>query len=811
MSTDFERLVASLKGSQHQKLKNTVSRMAVKYRVPNSIKESLPSWVQQLKNRRTALTDELLLTLLTEAMKSISKHGISELSDTAGFDSTSLQNGTIKSSLRFAIRIATRDCDLTTHKQLLEALKQPVTQWYTELRQINQACIDRHKKRMRACVKGLDHSQDIASFLGYLSQVFQYRQVPIQFHATPLHTSHKSLGDTSRREINAHTDGSAIYLPSHLASTPDQQLNEFFLVAYLTAHEYLHLAAGSFDFSFKSMRGKRIFRSLRPLRNNFKARNAAGRLSRELHDKLLKDGFNVEVVQSQPMPDIAKFCSHFPNSQLAHSLLNALEDGRLEDLIKRRLPGLSAINRAHNALYHQEVVPSSMNYSSITNLVNAIGMYAAQRPVDARLKAVHADCFEEAKKIVDKLRNKQLKSVYDSAIATRKLYLLLEASIEKQALTDVRLSVSMMPLFDIEEIAVRKKIAESGETSNLRESGGRQYKDNPDYAVEEPGIWLPEWSDHQLVQRSTHVRLNDFEAGQTYPLLPSIQQPVPDLRLIRNSMTNGHDRHWHSNGAYLATERFAEYRASRRSGVDGFPVAFDLRQKSPSMKWTLLFDLSISMETPRYGLESETPIQRAIQYGVWLAAGLEAQGVEVEAYGAVSGGKKLCQLYRLPTPVSKSIPLLRCRGAGGFRIGALIRSIAGAYPELAMRPFQGDHRLSVFTDGDPTYVALRAEHLFERLHRDNCGPCTSRHRCKIEHAINGVEARGQEFDLFESLRYGLADTGHAMRETRQLIQTDLCLCGPPVNEEVFNQFIGEERWINLSVTNVLSLLEKQSF
>jgi len=256
----------------------------------------------------------------------------------------------------------------------------------------------------------------------------------------------------------------------------------------------------------------------------------------------------------------------------------------------------------------------------------------------------------------------------------------------------------------------------------------------------------------------------------------------------------GHDRQCRHTGPYLASDRLAEYRINRLAGRFDTCLHYDLVEDRVPLRVTLLFDLSISMESPRHALGGQTPIQRAIQYATWLTAGLEAQGIETDAYGAVDGGARLCQLFRLPSPVSQSIQMLRCRGAGGFRLGAFIRAIASSPPELEMSKPVAEHKLLVFTDGDPGYLAMSHEQLFVDLHKSNCPNCTSRHRCKIEQAVGAINARREFGSIFQPLGYGLTDIGDAIQSTNPRTTVEVLLFSGSTKAENFDHFLGAEFW-----------------
>lgn len=747
--------------------------------LPAAIKSRLPGWLRQISRRRPNLSISLLFAILSAFAKSI-------IAD-QGLTPTKA----LRDRLRLAVRIACKDPDQTTIEHLMAVLSGPADQYATELPNVLQQAQIRFMGRMAAAVNASELSEAVRQFVSYLSEITGYRTVPVRFDAKPDDVKTLNPQTAARSSIQAYTDGSTIHLPACLASTNMPDLNQAFLACYLTAHEYLHLAAGSYRFSFKSPRGRRLFRLLRRWRDNLKRRSPADGISYDLRSKLEREGFSTSAIDIKAVPDIARLFMHFPNQNLAQWLFNALEDGRLESLIARRWPGLSRIHRAHEAIYAVEVCPSPFASAAAENLINAVGMFAADRTVRARISRSHHSCFEAAKREIEKLRELPRRSVYDSALTTRRLYLLLEKHFGEQ-LESEDFKRIFRPDVDMEELAVRLLLVEREDEPDLYDNHGSASSDDS-YKVKEPGIWLPEWNGKELQERRVHVKVQPFEPSKQYPLLPPLAFPFPSLDLKRSRRTGGAQRRWNADGPFLATERFAEYRAQCRAGMSDMQLNYNLQQTQAPLKVTLLIDLSISMEAPRHCLDGDTAIARAIQAGMWLATNLEAQRIEVEAYGGIDGGPKLCQLRELPKPVSRYIPSLRCMGAGGFRLGAFIRAISQAPPELGMKPFQGRHVLFVLTDGDGGYLPTSKEGIVADLHKNHCPGCTSRHRCRVEHARGGIDARPSAFGSpFQSRGYELADTCNSM--SGAAVDAYLAVFNDQINKNQLDSSLGPNKW-----------------
>ncbi|MCA9091031.1 MAG: hypothetical protein KDA90_20610 [Planctomycetaceae bacterium] len=615
-------------------------------------------------------------------------------------------------------------------------------------------------------------AEEITRFVQYLSRVTGHPAVPVRFDAFDPKDKTCTADSAARSEIRAYCDGHAIHLPpylavagAHLVPSADasaghasaRELNAVFLAYYLTLHEFLHLALGSWNFNFKSKRGKLIFRKLRPRRRNLQSRGLEC-VSSTILDKLRQEGIRLEAVDIRTKPDLATLWLHFPNPQLAQWLFNAIEDGRIESTIARRWPGLWHIHRIIQVMYADEVCPTAKGTSPIQSLINAIGMYAAERVLRVEMRREQAEVFGKAQKILTRLRDLPRRSVYDSIAATIRIYSLLENELSEN-LQSFELG-AFRPVLDAEEIALRLELSKKSDDPSVYESedaGG-----NSNYEVTHPGVWLPEWNGVESQEHTTHVSLHRLTPTPIASPQTQLMAAFPPLPLDRRTSLSGGRRRWHHDGQHLETERLPSIIPYLQLGYLPPPINFDSISERVPIKVTLLIDLSISMEAPRYCLGGETPISRATQAATWMARHLEALGVELAAYGAVDGGSRLCQLYEVPQPVSRFLPSVRCIGQGGFRLGAFIRAISQSPAELGMTPFHGRHILLVFTDTDHGYLSFKDESVFERLQNSNCPTCTTRHRCRVEMAAGAINARvNTNIRIFAPVAYELGDIDDA--------------------------------------------------
>ena len=701
---------------------------------------SLHVWTDRVTWRRKPLTNAIMSELIEAMLTGLSREGNRPLRVTSG------ERLRIRNLFRYATRLASKNTSHRATEELLEALRAgpPLPGWEsgdprTILGPVARRAAERHGLRVRAAVFGSDCREQVESFIRYLSRCTGYRMVPVSFGISLTRSPEATPATAASLPAVAYTDGTVIHLPFCVASTPDRELNRAYLASYLVAHQYLRFVAGSYRIDLSSPCGHRLAHRLRPLRR--RQRISWRQLSDDVFRQLEDLGFKKSVIEPPGIHGIGLFLQHFRDMRLAFRLFYALEDGRLEMLIRQRWPGLAVIHGAHDRLESREVIPSSRFDSPVRSLVRAVLAYAAGRCRIMRLTAAHRGAYERAKTIVDRARMPCPSTVYDSAEATADLYELLESVVPVANESDDWHDITCVyehqaPLAcnstfqSVLGIAVRASLATTHPGGDDLPASGAVRRPASRYWVTMPGVWLPEWDGGRLVSRAVHVKAYPFEPSKNYRPLPMLVRP---LRVKTGPRRHGWGtRRWDPGGPFLAPEWLAQHRAGVKSGRLGTTLHYRRDDHDSALKVTLLFDLSISMEAPRRSLEGDTPIRRAIQFGTWLAGNLESQGVEVAAYGGIDGGRRRCELFELCRPVSRSIGSLRCVGAGGFRIGAFVRAIATAPELLGMKPVSCDHKILILTDGQPGYLRDSSEAFYAGLHRDRCGTCTKRYRCTYE-------------------------------------------------------------------------------
>ena len=752
---------------RHLEAQRITTQIESKYpNLPTSVRKAMSSWIRQIFRRHPKMSILLVRTLAASIAQTLSS------------ESEPLHYLGVRDCLRFAVRILSKDCDESTFAAVMSSLKCPSPDWARALNIAHLQALHRFHGRRNSAVSTANLFGHITQFIRYVSQVTGHPVAPVRFDAIRNSDRNLDPATAARSEIHAYCDGQTLHLPpcfavarrdetrdsgsdQDLAQSQSRELNAIFVAYYLSLHEFLHLALGSWKFSFKSRRGKLIFRQLRPWRSIWKSQQSDG-ISMKLRVRLQREGILVAALKTQKASDLVNLWRHFPNSQLAQWIFNAVEDGRIESTVERHWPGLWQIHRVIQDSYATEVRPTAACQTPLEQLVNAIGMLAADRVMRVKISREHIDAFEKAQRWLTRQKKKPRRSVYDSVRTTIKLYKLLEqAAGDAQVLGELE---TFRPDVDGEEIAVRMELAERQDSLDVYDQSNRGRDGHFD--VKDKGIWLPEWDRRTLIEQKTHVSLKLLSSSQPQPQLPPLTLAFPPVELNRMKARLKGSRHWHDYGRFLATDRLAMQAPYRSAGVIPFPINYDFVADRIPLKVTILIDLSISMEAPRHCLDGDTPLSRAIQGASWVTRHLEALGVEVAGYGACDGGPRMCQLFEVPRPVSRFLPAVRGVGVGGFRVGAFIRAISRNPVELGMRPFQGRHILMIFTDTDRHYISMSNESLFETLQKSNCPACSSRDRCKVESGDGAINSRNNELDwLFAPPAYELADIDHAVSET----------------------------------------------
>ena len=749
--------------------------------IHHTLAAALPIWIRRIRKRRSRLTRTMLIKFTTKMLKSCGPSS-----------SDARERRLFRDKLFYGARILHHHGDATSVVDMLTRLHPHDVGELSDLRSVHDAAKQRLRDRVTSAIYSPDYARDIDGVIQYLSTCTGYRVVKVRFDAKPDGIDKLDATIAAKREISAYTDGDIIHLSPWLASTASHDLNQGMLTLFLVVHEYLHMAAGSYEFSFKSNPGRLLYRKLRPRRATLKQNSSGDAITHQLRAKLESEGINVDALSLKKSPDLIRLVQTLRQLPLPalRGCKTLSKTGGSRMLIQKFWPGVYKLHQAHEETYARDVVRSPHAETPQENLLSAIGMMAAGRPVVARIDVEHRDVFMKARKLVETApRN----NVYDSATLMMKIYDLIEDHLGEEELEQIGKGGGFKPNVSMEEVVVRYRLAHDGDTDAHYRKDGEPESDLS-FEPKQTGLWLEEFDGTTHRPRTTHVTVRPFVASNPYPALPPLDRPLPEPILQRVRRPSDVDRRWHPDGPHLATDRLAEYTAAHRAGQD-MSIHYDQYEDKPPLRWTLVFDLSISMEAPRHALGGQTPIQQAIQFGTWFAAALESQGVEVHAYGAVSGGPKLCKLFRLPTPVSESIAILRCEGAGGCRHGAFIRAIAANAPELEMTKPMGDHNLTILTDGDPSYISVGRESIFATLHHTNCQACSSRHRCKIEGARGAINGRPNVLhQLFHPLGYSLTDTAEAITSAQPKMQTQLLLLGGSTNAQQYDHFLGRNYW-----------------
>ena len=813
----------------------------------------LNCWLYQVFCRRSNIADQLVVSVLTAFLRKLQK--VADEPD--GW--TSNPHRSLRSTFRLMMRLLDQHPDQRTVREVLQLLdSQPTACWHDQLFNINAAARARVRQRTEAAVPAQAVSDSLPEFLAFVARTFggESAQFPaVGFDAPQSSGRYKSLAEAAaRNQVRAFNTSTRIQLQSIVAATPHAYLNELFFY-YLGTHEVLHTVVGSFDFSFRPPRGRLIKRMLRRYRRSgHRDRAARQRRRKQIEQVFEKEGLMREYEKVRSTPLVQFFEAFGSRGKVLRLIFNGLEDGRLETAIRKRVPGMNEVFTRVLDTYSFEVCQSEHVMGDESRLINGVAMYAADRPWEHFVPRTFSKEFAMAKSIIDATRQQPQQSVYDSLLAVIRLHDLLfravdpsdrsgnqmgpsepgedlfwadeyglEDNIDAGQPTGVgyRLDEERDP---VERIAKELQLSDTDEDLDigalrrvLVERSGGSWGDSddndpmetdPEYTPEHQGVWLPELSRGELVLRATHLTLHPYKNKATplSSLLPRLQVPFPSITGTSVKRRIGSYRQWSEDGVEIAEERYAEYYASIRAGFQP-QIQFDRRQRISNLHVTLILDASIAVAARRLALSGDSSLLRMIQLGEWISRGLESQGVSLEAFAGVSGGLHLVQLQEMCRPIQHSIQQFRAIGAGGFRLGSMLRGVTQKREQLGLPPVQGEHRIVVLTDGDTKYLNVAKESVFQSLWRRNCPGCTTRAACRITHARGAMDQRVDSCFLNGSPTHALADIQHEL--TRQRQQTS----GPHSTTTMivaFSDTMNIDQWDHFLASNWISAINNES-
>lgn len=624
------------------------------------------------------------------------------------------------------------------------------------LKFVNAEAGRRRKSRQEAAVDTASLLPELEAVLGYLSRSADYPAVPIRIASTDGMDRSTVLGES----ILAYTDSTALYLSPRIATSPHFELSQAFAV-YIVAHELGHLIAGSFDYDPKSKHAKRVEKSFAEWPEK------ADEID-DLIEMLKAKGVKVEGLYNRAQSGMQSLISRLSHPHIARSLLNALEDGRLERQVVQPIwPGLAAIHQLHDRVTKDACEPSDRFLRPLTRLINAICFYATGRERDIQLEPAHRRVFEQAARLIDFQMRQLGESLYDSLSTLARIYKLIEpvlqslpteagqmnaAAEQNLSLLEIELrhaenSIEAFPDLELDELLVGEDPPATDEgvmADELLFSGSSK-----------AGAPMVDHNSVQVIERvaSAPRQPNTFN---------ELHLPFPALQSSNRWQSSTNARSWSSDGPRIANHRLAMYHAASLAGAgDTVQIAYKPQRLAKTLSVTLLFDLSISMEMPRKRLNGQTPISRAIEIGNWFYHNLADQDVDVEVYGGIDAGRRPVKLVRYPGSREEIFADIEPVGFGGFRLGPMARALPHFRQQHASRRIDR-HALIVFTDAAGLYLQRRdMSPLLADLHQNCCRTCRRRHNCTFEGAAPDSHLKNSNFPDFLSPAFAWRDVGHA--------------------------------------------------
>jgi hypothetical protein len=519
-------------------------------------------------------------------------------------------------------------------------------------------------------------------------------------------------------------------------------------------HEFAHCRFNSFLFSTQTRRGKVVLRAFERLnhvsqvtdqRKKFEEAIFAlgqaelgidiSQIEESALDRFLLNGMSALFARTQ-YPD------------LSHYLFNALEDGRIEREIKHHWPGLSMIHEMHENR-SQGLYSAAEFASSIQNLLVATASCAAGRRFPAIVAQDHQTVLSKCIEVIDRFaRLGRRRDVYHTLLYVVELLECLSPALDRhqsEAKEAARALAPPMPMLGIEVARLRKYLEENTTERrhfNLPLDDGEREPTDHGYLVDE---LVDDGGNFMLEPEVTQVVFSPYESlvPNKLPTLAPLTLPFPALQ--SDSVRRLGKRHFHADGQFMASDRLAAYVASTNAGGDDFPLMYDIHEHRSRLHFTIVCDLSLSMEARLAALGDDSPLQRAIQLIKWLAGNFRRQGIKFDVVGAHDSGRRPVHLRRLQLQTDDSIETLRAVGFGGFRLGALLR---GLHRRQIEQPI-GTHAVIAVTDALGLYLQPSADATVDRL-QALCSSCHSKPNCSYE---RDTAKRSPNSFLYEQLHF----------------------------------------------------------
>ena len=589
--------------------------------------------------------------------------------------------------------------------------------------------------------------------------------------------------------LSAATDGLSILLPERINIAADYELN-YMAYIYLLAHEAGHITCGSFDFSFRSEIGRKVWQRLAVRRPLFFARRSQAGVAAK-HIK----GENVRPVKPG-LSHIGGFFMHFKYPSVAETLFNMVEDIRVDAAVKRQFSILGDTAAVLTGLDH--AVATYCGFDSLrNNFWNAMGQIGLGLPLTSHIGACYRFAFDRVAALFNSLHRAPTQDVAQSVEAALDLYEALEELLPEsavEAFSRISIKSSKRP---VDSIAANLTALRNSDAAERYDQQPVDYPDLPEACMPLPGEWLsyPEFDSFNDRVLPDAVRL------QVKPWKP--------LRHLKNrgQQANGSPAFQFSGtgssaaslagrytdeGLFADPERLHDLAALRAAGrqADGLVFEAECRQNQQPV-FSVLIDLSRSMENR--GHDGRRLLDRALLFTSMLAASAHHAGIPCGVFGLQDFGRRSITLwaikdYSLPyDPACFATVHSTC--FGGFRHAAGVRHLVS----VAQSRFPGRRHIAIILMDTGSHYFCPGTDKIGDDYLKCCATCGKKCPQEPEGPCIGLSVAGQNFNMFYPLSYELADLRHAATGASDMAVFPVLL-GPHHSPQALDRELGQNRW-----------------
>lgn len=648
---------------------------------------------------------------------------------------------------------------------------------------------EQSKREQHAAVLS-SYLPSLNAFGFFLKSRLKMRSVP------PIKATTSSDKPNHFGHLSAYTDGESIFLSNvrHTylkdAKVPGM-LNGYFMY-YLMAHEQAHIGLGSYDLNLKSVRGKRLIKRFSEEAIQ-KAKERIEQEEQRILQHLRKQDAQMTLKRLRKRTDLADFFYYFSNPNLAKTLFNILEDGRLEwSFIKPQLPGLFLIQEAFSAHYHANYGMTAELSSEGDNFLTGLLAICTNQEIDYQISSRLQTAWEAVQARVAALLSIPKASVYDSSSALIDIYELLEEHDVLDSLGNSKsvLATDMAQSWDIS--IRRKEQLQKDKKKDLEEQG--ETIDPLDLPT---GHRYPEYDGNRLIENAVAVRETHLKFKTPSEMPTTLTMDFAPW-LAKTTRVPSSIKRYHYDGEEIDMDLVPDFLSAMQAGIS-IPITYGYHQVSRPAETWILIDASISMETPRKSLSGREAMTRAKEIAQHLSVMASRYNSRTRIFVGLDAGRRNVMLMELSEGLQQ-LTSIRAVSVGGFRAGAMLRHLNRLHMGKNSR-----RRLFIITDGAPSYLntSTRTESALRELREHMCVHCGIRSACVNESDKMRIEPRLA--GIWRSLDYQYRDLRHAIdHSTPNGDSIFLLLLNDFLDRPLLDHYV-EDYWCD--ATNDSSLLD----